>query len=147
MKPSLALLAILGLAPMVQAQTPTHTPPTPAVIAQHQVQRYTTLLSLTPAQAEQATAFFTTEATTIQNSRTSEHNAHQSLETAIKNNDTATIQSTSATLGQLSGEAAAAHATARAQFYNILTAEQKTKYDQLEQEHMMGGPGHGPMFR
>ena len=27
----------------------------------------------------------------------------------------------------------------------VLTADQKTKYSQLEEEHMMGGFGHGPM--
>ena len=62
MKLSLVLLAVLGLLPMAQAQTP-HTPPSPAQMAQHQVQRYTTLLSLNSAQVEQATAFFTAEAT------------------------------------------------------------------------------------
>ncbi len=67
------------------------------------------------------------------------------METAIKANDTATIQSTATTLGQISGEMASAHALARAQFYAILTADQKTKYSQLEEEHMMGGFGHGPM--
>ena len=79
-------------------------------MAQHQVQRYTTLLSLTPAQVEQATTFFTTEATARQNSRASEHTAHQALEAAIKANDTATIQSTATTLGQMEGEMLAAHA-------------------------------------
>src|SRR5580700_5194264 len=101
MKFSLALVAVLGLLPMAQAQTPPHTPPTPAVMAQHQVQRYTTLLSLTPAQVEQATTFFTTEASAHQNSRASERTAHQALEAAIKANDTATIQSTATTLGQM----------------------------------------------
>ena len=145
MKSSLALFAVLGLLPMAQAQTSPHTPPTPAMIAQHQVQRYTTLLSLNANQVEQATTIFTTEATTAQNSRTTEHAAHQAMETAIKGNDTAAIQSTSATLGQISGERENAHALARAQFYAILTADQKTKYSQLEEEHMMGGFGHGPM--
>jgi len=42
MKFSLALVAVLGLLPMAQAQTPPHTPPTPAAMAQHEVQRYTT---------------------------------------------------------------------------------------------------------
>ncbi len=115
------------------------------MIAQHQVQRYTTLLSLNANQVEQATTIFTTEATTEQNSRASERAAHQAMETAIKSNDTATIQTTATTLGQMSGEMAAAHALARAQFYAILTADQKTKYSQLEEEHMMGGFGHGPM--
>jgi Spy/CpxP family protein refolding chaperone len=145
MKSSLALFAVLGLLPMAQAQTTPHTPPTPAVIAQHQVQRYSTLLTLNANQVEQATTIFTTEATTAQNARTTEHSAHQAMETAIKANDTAAIQSTSATLGQISAERENAHALARAQFYAILTADQKTKYSQLEEEHMMGGFGHGPM--
>jgi Spy/CpxP family protein refolding chaperone len=147
MKLSLALIAVLGLLPMAQAQTPpAHTPPSPASIAQHQVQRYTTLLSLTSAQAEQATTIFTTEATTRQNSFASEKAARQALQTAITNNDAATIQSTSATLGQMQGEMMAAHASAQAQFYAILTSDQKTKFGELEKEHMMGGPGRGPMM-
>jgi Spy/CpxP family protein refolding chaperone len=141
MKLTLALVAALGLSPIVQAQTAPHTPPSPATIAQHEVQRYTTLLSLTSNQVEQATAFFTTEATARQAQWANQKTAHQNLETAIKNNDTATIQSTSASLGQMEAEATAAHASARAQFYSILTAEQKTKYAELEKEHMMGGPG------
>jgi Spy/CpxP family protein refolding chaperone len=148
MKRSLALVAALGLVTMAQAQTPpTHTPPSPAAMAQHQVQRYTTLLTLTPAQVEQATTYFTAEATAHQNARASEHTAHQALEAAVKANDAATIQSTAATLGQMSGEMMAAHAVAQAQFYAILTAEQKTKFDQLEQEHVMGGGFHGPPMR
>jgi Spy/CpxP family protein refolding chaperone len=148
MKRSLALAAVLGLITMAQAQTtPTHTPPSPATIAQHQVQRYTTLLTLTPAQVEQATTFFTAEATAHQNARASEHAAHQALEAAVKANDSAAIQSTAASLGQISTETIAAHAVAQAQFYAILTADQKTKFDQLEQEHVMGGGFHGPPMR
>jgi Spy/CpxP family protein refolding chaperone len=146
MKVSLVLLAALGLLPMAQAQT-AHTPPSPAQMAQHQVQRYTTLLSLNSAQVEQATAFFTAEATAHSNVRASERAAHEALEAAIKANDKETIQSTATTLGQMSGEALAAHALARAQFYAILTADQKTKFSELEEEHLMGGPGHGPPMR
>jgi Spy/CpxP family protein refolding chaperone len=147
MKLPLALIATLGLLPMAQAQIAPHTPPTPALMAQHQVARYTTLLTLTPAQVEQATTIFTTEATAASNARTSERTAHQAMEAAIKANDTATIQSTATVLGQMSGEMMAAHANARAQFYALLTADQKTKYSELEQEHMMGGPMHGPPMR
>jgi hypothetical protein len=146
MKVSLVLLAALGLLPMAQAQTP-HTPPNPAQMAQHQVQRYTTLLSLNSGQVEQATAFFTAEATAHSNARASERAAHQALEAAIKANDKETIQSTATTLGQMSGEMLAAHALARAQFYAILNADQKTKFSELEEEHLMGGPGHGPPMR
>jgi Spy/CpxP family protein refolding chaperone len=145
MKVSFALLTVLGLATMAQAQSP-HTPPTPANMAAHQVQRYTTLLSLTPAQVEQATTILTAEATARQNSRATDRTAHQALEAAIKANDTATIQSTSTALGQMEGEHMAAHSLARAQFYAILTADQKTKYSELEEEHMMGGE-HGPPMR
>jgi hypothetical protein len=116
-------------------------------MAQHQVQRYTTLLSLNSAQVEQATAFFTAEATAHSNARASERAAHQALEAAIKANDKETIQSTATTLGQMSGEMLAAHALARAQFYAILNADQKTKFSELEEEHLMGGPGHGPPMR
>jgi Spy/CpxP family protein refolding chaperone len=144
MKAPFAHLIVLALLPLAaQAQNAPHTPPTPAMMAQHQVQRFTTLLTLTPAQVEQATTFFTAEATSRQNSRASEHTAHQALEAAVKANDTATIQSTSATLGQMETEAILAHSTARAQFYNILTADQKAKFGELEEEHMMGGPGRG----
>jgi hypothetical protein len=100
---------------------------------------------LNSTQIEQATGFFTTEATARQNSWASEKAAHQALEAAIKANDTATIQSTANTLGQMAGEQEAAHALARAQFYNILNSDQKTKYGELEKEHL--GFGHGPMMR
>ena len=143
MKASLALLVALGLLPMAQAQS-AHVPPSPAVMAQHQVQRYTTLLSLTPAQVEQATTFFTTEATARESSHATERTAHQALEAAIKANDTATIQSTATTLGQMESEHISAHSLARAQFYAILTADQKAKYAELEEDHFGGGPGRGP---
>ena len=139
MKAALALVSILGLVPMIQAQVAPHTPPTPAAMAQREVARYTTLLTLTPQQVEQATTIFTTEATTASNSRTQEHAAHQALETAVKGNDTAAIQSNSATLGQIETERITAHANARAAFYALLSNDQKTKYSELEQEHMMGG--------
>lgn len=144
MKYSLVLLAGLGLFQMAQAQTP-HTPPSPAQMAQHEVQHYTTLLSLNSAQVDQATTFFTAEATSRGNARATERAAHQALEAAIKANDTATIKSTAATLGQMTGEMMAAHALAEAQFYAILDTDQKSKFTELEHQHMMGGPGRGPM--
>jgi len=144
MKYSLVLLAGLGLFQMAQAQTP-HTPPSPAQMAQRQVQHYTTLLSLNSAQVEQATTFFTAEATSRGNARATERTAHQALEAAIKANDTATIKSTAATLGQMNGEMMATHALAEAQFYAILDTDQKSKFTELEHQHMMGGPERGPL--
>ena len=143
MKAKLALIAILGLTPIVQAQMTPRTPPTPAEMAQHEVQHYTTLLSLTPAQAEQATTFFPADATARQTAHTTQRTAHQAMEAAIKANDVATIQSTATSLAQTESEVMVAHATARAQLYAILTADQKAKLTELESEHMEGGPMHG----
>jgi len=144
MKSRIAYLAafatILGVL-SVQAQ---HTPPDPTVMAQHRVERYTTLLSLTAAQASEATTLFTTEATTEQSLRTSERTAHEALETAVKSNDTAAIQTAATTLGQLNGELTALHATTEAKFYAGLTADQKTRYEELEPHHGMRGPGGPP---
>jgi Spy/CpxP family protein refolding chaperone len=144
MKLSLVLVAVLGLFPMAQAQTE-HTPPSPALMAQHQVQRYSTLLSLNSSQVEQATSIFTAEATARSGSFAGEKAAHQALEAAIKANDKETIQSAATKLGQMGGEMMASHALAQAQFYALLDADQKTKFGELEKEHMMmGGPGRGP---
>ena len=116
-------------------------------MAQHQVTRYTTLLSLTPAQVEQATTIFTIEAAAASSQRTTEHTAHETMEAAIKANDAATIQTTATAMGQMAGEMMAARATAHAQFYALLNADQKAKYSELEEEHGRGGPMHEPPMR
>jgi Spy/CpxP family protein refolding chaperone len=144
MKLSLVLVAVLGLFPMAQAQTE-HTPPSPARMAQHQVERYSTLLTLNSSQVEQATSIFTAEATARSGSFASEKAAHQALDAAIKANDKEAIQSTATKLGQMGGEMMASHALAQAQFYALLDTDQKSKFAELEKEHMMmGGPGRGP---
>jgi Spy/CpxP family protein refolding chaperone len=143
MKASLALLVVLGLLPMAQAQSGPPTPPTPPKMGPHHGDRFTTLLSLNPAQVEQATTFFTAEATARENAHASQRAAHQALEAAIKSNDTATIQSTAATLGQMETEMLTAHSMAQAQFYAMLSTDQKAKFSELEGGHMMFGPGRG----
>jgi Spy/CpxP family protein refolding chaperone len=141
MKYPVALFAALALTLSAQAQW---TPPTPAQMAQHELSHYSTLLTLSSEQQEQATSLFTEEASSSQTLRASERAAHKALETAIENNDTAAIQQTSATLGQLNGELTALHATTRAKFYALLSADQKTKYTALEHEHRGGPGGPGP---
>ncbi len=143
MKYSMALLVGLGLSSMVQAQTP-HTPPTPAQMAQHEVDRFTTLLSLNSTQQEQATTIFTAAATTSQGLHTSERTTHQALEAAIKANDASAIQQAATQSGQLSGEMTLARATAQAKFMEILTPDQKTKFEALEHGHEYGGDHGGP---
>ncbi len=141
MKVGMALTAALALACMEGLAQ--RTPPTPAEMAQREVARYTSLLSLTQAQQDQATAIFTAEATDEQGTRQSERTARQALETAVTNNDTASIQQQAASLGQLQGQSLASRSLAEAKFYATLTADQKTKLADLKQQHLLGGSG-GP---
>jgi hypothetical protein len=121
----------------VQAQ---RTPPAPADMAQHQVQRYTALLSLTPEQQTEATNIFTAEATSSQALRASERTLHQSLHTAVANGDLASITETSTRLGQIEGEMIAARAMADAKFHQLLNHDQQTRISAFEGSH---GEGHG----
>ena len=50
------------------------------------------------------------------------------------------IQQAATQSGQMNGEMTLARATAQAKFLEILTADQKTKFEALEKEH---GFGHG----
>lgn len=141
MKQPIVFVAILAFLPALQAQTP-HSPPTPAQIAQHEVNRYTTLLSLSSEQATSALTIFTDEATSETSLRSSERTAHQTLESAVVSGDTDAIQQAATTLGQLNGQLISLRATAVAKLYASLSADQKSKFSQLKQEHLLdGGPG------
>jgi Spy/CpxP family protein refolding chaperone len=120
------------------------TPPDPATMAQHQVSRLTTLLTLTAAQQQQATTIFTAAATAAQTAHTSLQTARQSLNTAIKNNDAGGIQQAATTIGNLTAQTTLSDAQARAAFLQILTPDQVTKYNQLGAGHGFGRGGPGP---
>jgi Spy/CpxP family protein refolding chaperone len=113
-------------------------------MAQREVERYTTLLSLTAQQADAALTIFTDEATSESSLRANERTAHKTLESAVVGGDTATIQQTAATLGQLSGELTALRALALAKFYATLSTDQKSKFSELQEEHLLGGGPGGP---
>jgi Spy/CpxP family protein refolding chaperone len=139
------LVAVLACAAVVTAfaQTP---PPSPADIAAHQVKRMTTLLSLTSAQQQQATTIYTNAATAEQSIRQSDRATHESLRTAVKNNDAAGIDQAASTIAQSTAQLTSIRAKADAAFYQVLTADQQAKFTELESEHMgvLGGPGeHG----
>ena len=140
----LSLTCALAFAATAYGQ---HTPPTAAQMAQHQVQRFTAILSLTSEQQTKALAIFTSEATSSQALRSNEHTLHTTLQTAITADDLPTIASTAASLGQLEGEQTAYRATAEAGFYQLLTADQKTRYAAIKAAgghgDFHGGPG-GP---
>ena len=95
-------------------------PPTPAERAQHQVKALTTLLSLTSAQQQQATTIYTSAAKAEQAVHQSEKDVEESLHSAIKNNDSATIDEISGTLAQSMAQLTSIKAKADAAFYQIL---------------------------
>ena len=139
-KQILAATALMALTSVLaNAQTTTHTPPTPAQIVANQVARLTKLLDLNATQQASATTIFTTEQTTLATVRTSMQTARTGLQTAIKTNDTATIGTESTQVGTLTGEEVLAQSTAAGAFYAILTADQQTKYESLGP--LGGGPG------
>ncbi len=140
-----AILTALCAAALAATAYGQHTPPSPAQMAEHEVQRYTALLTLTAEQQAQATTIFTTEATTTQSLFANEKTLHTTLKTAINSNDTASINQTAASLGQLDGERVAARSIAQASLYQILTAAQREQLAAEESAHVHGGgPGGGP---
>lgn len=143
----LVLLTIGFAASIVLAQGPkgAHDP---ATHIQRHVQHLTTLLSLTPAQQQQATTIFTNAMSGGASFHTDMKTAHQNLQTAIKNNDQNGITQAATNIGNLTSQMIASHAKAQAAFYQILTPDQQTKMNELESEHKgmggmgFGGPGH-----
>jgi Spy/CpxP family protein refolding chaperone len=129
------------------AQGPGGTPPTPAEMVARQVERLTSLLTLTTAQQSQATTIFTAAQTAIAPLQTSMQTARTALQAAIPKNDTATIATEATQIGNLTAQLAVDQAKAEAAFYLILTADQQTKYSQALTRGGgrggFGGPG-GP---
>jgi len=119
------------------------TPPTPAEMAQHEVERYTDRLSLTSDQQQQATTIFTAAAASEASLHEQQRAAHEALKTAITSGDTAAITAQAATLGQIETEMTTSHALAAAKFYKLLTADQQTKFARSLDRPMGRGPG-GP---
>lgn len=118
-------------------------PADPSEHIQDHVNFMTTVLSLTPAQQQQATTIFTNEANATKALHDQMKSAHDALSAAIQKNDTASIDSSAATIGNLTSQMISAHAKAQAAFNQSLTPEQQTKMSQLHShEHgMHGGPG------
>jgi Spy/CpxP family protein refolding chaperone len=116
------------------------TPPDPATMVQRKVERLTSLLTLTTSQAAQATTIFTNEANIVAPIQTNVRTYWTNLQSAVKSNNTAAIDSISAQIGTATGQVTAARNKADAAFYALLTADQKTK---LDSNHGFGGPGRG----
>ena len=95
------------------------------------------LLTLTDAQATQATTIFTNAEAAATTPRASLETARASLKDSIKSNSTANIDSLSTQIGTLTSQLTAIQSKAEAAFYALLTADQKTRYDAV-------GGGRGP---
>ena len=138
-KATLILLLMAGLATTVLLAQ--NGPPDPATMAQHRVQFLTTMLNLSQVQQTQATTIFTNVAQAQSATMQNLHAAHNTLQTAIKNNDAAAIDQAATTIGNLTAQMTSAHAKADAAFLQTLNSEQQAKFLQLEQRH-----GHGMMM-
>jgi len=116
-------------------------PPDVATVVARQVSFLTTLLTLTTGQATQATTILTTALNSLPAIETQIDTAQTAMATAIKANATATITTQATTIGTLQGQIIAIKAKADADFYLLLTADQKTKLDSLGTDFFGRGLG------
>ncbi len=99
-------------------------------------------LGLTDAQKTQAKAIFDAADSAAETARGQLAGARNALLAAAKaNQNAAQLDALAANVGAIEGQLAAIHAKAIAQFYALLTADQKAKYDQIGDRM---GPGPGP---
>ncbi|MBZ5584489.1 MAG: Spy/CpxP family protein refolding chaperone [Acidobacteriia bacterium] len=120
---------------MAFAQAPaTQTPPAKPGIMRHAMRkRMMKNLNLTDAQKQQAKDIFQQARQTAKPVRDQLKQDRQTLATAVKNNDTATINQLATAMGPLQGQLTAIRSGAAAKFYSILTPDQKAKADQMHQ--------------
>jgi hypothetical protein len=142
------------LAATVLAQRPfgvmtSATPPDPATIVANKVERLTKLLTLNTSQGSQATTIFTNALSLVTPIETSLRTDRQSLQTAVKANDVATIESVSTNIGSLTGQILTIQNKADAAFYAILSTTQQNTLNQSRGfgrgfGHRSGLQGPGP---
>jgi protein CpxP len=94
------------------------------------VDRLAAKLNLTDAQKQQAQSIFAAARKSAQPVRAQIRQDKQALAAAVKSGSQADIDRISNGMGPLLAQASAMHAKAFAQFYAILTPEQKTQMDQ-----------------
>ncbi|GIU75395.1 MAG: hypothetical protein KatS3mg004_2482 [Bryobacteraceae bacterium] len=104
---------------------------------QARVDRLAQVLSLTEDQKAQALKIFTDAQTAAERYRQEMQTARQSLLAAVKANNLAAIESAARDIGSATAELTSIEARAEAAFYEMLTPEQRQKYDQM--------PGRGRM--
>jgi Spy/CpxP family protein refolding chaperone len=114
----------------------------------NQVARLTTLLDLTTAQAAQITTLLTSEQSSSSALQTTLQTDHASLDTAIENNATATIDQLTSAVGTLNGQLLSIRSKTQAAIYALLNSTQQAKLATIggigALEGGPGGPGRGP---
>ena len=136
-----ALLAATLLAQRPFGVMTSATPPDPATIVARKVARLTKLLGLSTAQQGQATTIFTNALNDVTPLEATLKSDRQSLQTAVKANETATIDSVSASIGTTTGQIVDIQNKADAAFYAILSTPQQNTLNQSG--GFNGGHGHG----
>ncbi len=111
------------------------TPPDPATMVANKVDRLTKLLGLSSTQAGEATTIFTNSLNLVTPLETTLHTDRQSMQTAVKTNDVATVESLSTNIGSLEGQMLAIQNKADAAFYAMLNP---TQQNTLNQSHGFG---------
>ncbi len=137
-----AVFAVLTIASVsaVMAQRPAPSARhTPEEMHQREMDHLATRLTLTDAQKERATTVYTAAHTATAALRESTKQAHEALRTAIKNNDTVTIDRAALQLGNLAAQEMSIRSKADAAFRQTLTADQQAKFDKSP----MAGRGPG----
>jgi periplasmic protein CpxP/Spy len=107
---------------------------------QRRVAFLTDRLSLTSAQQTQITAILNVADPNASTSRASMKAAHDTLNTAVQANDSATMEQAATTIGNLTAQSTLARAKTDAAIYKVLTPDQRTKYSQIQQDMGRGGP-------
>lgn len=130
--PSLLTFALLAV---LAAQTTTPTPPDPSVMVQHRVSMLTQKLGLSTTQQQQATTIFTNAMASMKSLHEQMRTAHQTLQTAISNNDAAGIEQAANGIGNLTAQSVSLHAKSEAAFLQILNPQQQSTFNQMREQH------------
>ena len=115
----------------------------PADMVQNRVAMLTEDLALTATQQEQAKTIYTNVSTPETTLRDSMRTARQTLNDAVKANNTAGIAQAAATIGTLTAQSAELNGKADASIYQMLTVDQRANFRTTPGFGGMGGPG-GP---
>jgi len=138
MKKAIMALLLAGIcsAPVVLAQGPD----AGGNGVQRRVAFLTDRLSLTFAQQSQITTILNNSDADGSTLRASMKTAHDSLNTAVQANDTATMEQAASTIGNLTAQSTLARAKTDAAIYKLLTPDQRAKYAQMQADMGRGGP-------